>query len=212
MGGTEPTDSPDLIVCIGGHADIRHAADGAFTIGRDGPPSDVSIAHPAVSRLHSRLIPGKPWHLVDYESLNGIYVEGARIEQSTAITDGMTVHLANPQGVAITFYYVNSEDITAPSPATLAARDAAGAAELTEDSFTRATAQLRAVISDIMRLPQPTDRGFARVTLGLLQRLMQLRGELEALAAAGEHPEAAGYLTCVQVMYDALVIRMSAAG
>ena len=50
MGGTEPTDGPDLIVSFDGRTDIRLAANGAFTIGRDG---SVERAHHArVDHVH----------------------------------------------------------------------------------------------------------------------------------------------------------------
>ncbi len=208
MGGTEPTDGPDLIVSFDGRTDIRLAANGAFTIGRDGPPSDMSISHPAVSRLHGRLIPGKQWHLVDYESMNGIYLDGARIEHTAPITDGMTVHLANPKGPTITFRYVNPEDTTAPSPTTLAA----GAGIGSVDSYTRTTDLLRAVIDDVLRMPPIEDPEFARATLSLLQRLVQLQTEFETFTDTAKYPETAGYLACVRAMYNGLVIRMSAFG
>ena len=170
MGGTEPTDGPDLIVSFDGRTDIRLAANGAFTIGRDGPPTDMSISHPAVSRLHGRLIPGKPWHLVDYESRNGIYVDGARIDHMAPITDGMTVHLANPKGPTITFRYVNPEDTTAPSPATLAA--AAGPASSSSDRPSRASSASSAPADSAQRAALA--RSTARSTAGSSPRIWSM--------------------------------------
>lgn len=198
--------APDLIVCVDGRTAIRHAADGAFVIGRDRPPADVTVEHPAVSRLHLRLVPGRPWHLIDYESRNGVFADGNRIDHSTAITDGMTVYLADPEGVAVTFHYVHAEDITVPSTTSA---DPAGP-EVESDRSGRVTDELRAVIADLMELPAVDDHDFARVTLQLLRRLVHLREALTALAATGDEPDAAAYLTCVGAMYDGLLIRMSA--
>ena len=210
MSDNAATDGPDLEVTIDGRTSIRHASDGAFTIGRDQPPSDLSITHPAVSRLHLRLIPGEQqWCLVDYESLNGIYLDGARIRRTTPITDGMTIHLANPEGLAVSFRYVRPEDITIPAPR---ARALAGTQpdEAGPIRYDRATAQLRVLIQDVMAVPGPGQPHFASTTLRLLQRLEHLRTEFTELAAGDNPPEARGLLTCVEAMYDGLLIRMSA--
>jgi len=204
------TAGPDLEVTIDGRTSIRHASDGAFTIGRDQPPSDLSITHPAVSRLHLRLIPGEQqWCLVDYESLNGIYLDGARIRRTTPIADGMTVRLANPEGVAVTFRYVRPEDITVPAPRARALAD-----RQSDESwiirYNRATTQLRELIQDVMAVPSPGQPHFASTTLRLLQRLVHMRTEFTELAAGGNRAEASGFLTCVDAMYDGLLIRMSA--
>lgn len=215
MGDRAATDGPDLMVTYAGRMSIRHAADGPFIIGRDQPPSHLSVEHFAVSRVHARLIPGKKrWCLVDYESLNGIYVDGVRVRHSTPVVDGMTVHLANPKGVAITFCYVHPEDITAAAAASSPAADAPAqtSTRAEEPELTRyelATAQLQEVIKDVMVVPAPGQPRAARTMLRLLQRLGHLRTEFAALAVNEDVCEARALLTCVEAMYHGLVIRMS---
>ncbi len=215
MGDSAATGGPDLLVTCSGRTSIRHAADGSFIIGRDRPPTDLSVEHFAVSRVHARLMPGKKqWCLVDYESRNGIYVDGVRVRHSTPIVDGMTVHLANPKGIAITFRYVHAEDITAPAAASPPAADPpaemttqAGEPDLTR--YERAAAQLQEVIKDVMVVPPPGHSRAARTMLQLLQRLGELRVEFAALAVDENIGEARALLTCVEAMYNGLAIRMS---
>jgi hypothetical protein len=61
------------------------------------------------------LLPGAHWELVDYESRNGVYLDGHRIEYETPIADGMTVHLGARDGVPVTFYYVPAEQSCTPT-------------------------------------------------------------------------------------------------
>jgi hypothetical protein len=105
----------DLLVCVGGARVIRRAVDGAFIIGRDVPPSHIRIDHPGISRLHVRLLPGARWELVDYDSRNGVYLDGQRIQHETPITDGMTVHLGAHDGIPVTFLYLPSEQPHTPN-------------------------------------------------------------------------------------------------
>lgn len=105
----------DLLVCVTGARTIRRAADGEFIIGREAPPSHIQIDHPGISRLHVRLLPGARWELVDYDSRNGVYLDGHRIEHETPITDGMTVHLGAYDGIPVTFLYVPAEQQHAPT-------------------------------------------------------------------------------------------------
>ncbi len=210
MQNSEATGGPDLVVTINGRTSIRHAADGAITIGRNQPPSELSIAHPAVSGAHLRLVPGKQqWQLVDYESLNGVYIDGARLRHSTPIVDGMTVHLANPKGVAVTFGYVHPEDITTPAPS-YPSQIATPPTEPPTTRYEQATAELRDVIKDVVLAPAPGQPRETRTMLALLKRLGYLRTEFTALAADDHLREARAFLTCVEAMYNALVIRMSA--
>jgi len=206
----EGTNGPDLMVTINGRMSIRHAADGAVTIGRNQPPSDLSIAHPAVSGAHVRLVPGESqWWLVDYESLNGVYIDGARVRQSIPIADGMTVHLANPKGVAVTFGYVHPEDITAPAPSQRS-ETTTQRPEPPATRYEQATAELREVIQDAMVVPAPGQPRSTGAMLALLKRLGHLRTEFSTLAAVDDLREARAFLICVEAMYNALCIRMSA--
>ncbi|ANE83459.1 hypothetical protein A7U43_28525 (plasmid) [Mycobacterium adipatum] len=95
----------DLQVTVGGVTVVRRAAEGEFILGREAPAGHVRVDHPAVSRLHVRLLPGARWQLVDFESRNGVYVDGHRILNDIVIDDGMTIHLGAPHGVPVTFHY-----------------------------------------------------------------------------------------------------------
>jgi FHA domain-containing protein len=114
-GPATADDRDDLLVCVDGARVIRRAVDGEFVMGREVPPSHIQIDHPGVSRLHVRLLPGARWELVDYESRNGVYLDGHRIEYETPIIDGMTVHLGARDGVRVTFYYVPAEQSCTPT-------------------------------------------------------------------------------------------------
>lgn len=105
----------DLLVCVDGARVLRRAVDGEFIIGRDVPPSHIRIDHPGISRLHVRLLPGASWELVDYDSRNGVYLDGHRIEYETPVTDGMTVHLGAYDGIPVTFFYVPAEQQPPPT-------------------------------------------------------------------------------------------------
>jgi FHA domain len=102
----------DLLVSFNGQRVIRRAADGEFIIGREVPPSHMQIDHPAISRLHIRLVPGARWVLIDYDSRNGVYLQGRRIDYETPIADCMTVHLGAPDGVPVAFHFIGSEQHT----------------------------------------------------------------------------------------------------
>lgn len=99
------TREPDLALCVDGRKVICRAADGPVLIGRDPRVPDLTIDHPGISRLHLWLHPGPNWTLVDYESRNGVYLAGRRITGDLVITDGLTVYLADPAGIPITFHY-----------------------------------------------------------------------------------------------------------
>ncbi|MFC6125970.1 hypothetical protein ACFP2H_06125, partial [Mycolicibacterium llatzerense] len=58
-------------------------------------------------------------------------------------------------------------------------------------------------------VPAPGQPRFTRTTMRLLQRLGYLRGEFTELARGDDLREARAFLTCVEAMYDALLIRMS---
>ncbi|MCU0682018.1 MAG: FHA domain-containing protein, partial [Polyangiaceae bacterium] len=56
-----------------------------YTLGR-GPRSDVVLLHSDVSRLHARLErDGEGWRVVDENSRNGVYVNGARVKGTHAL-------------------------------------------------------------------------------------------------------------------------------
>ena len=71
-------------------------------VGRD-LRADVRIAHPLISRAHLVLrYDGGRWVAIDNGSLNGLYVNGRRVP-SADITDGLSVHIGNPDGPQLTF-------------------------------------------------------------------------------------------------------------
>jgi hypothetical protein len=76
--------------------------DGPVTIGRI-PPARILVNDPRISSRHARIdaLSGH-WVLTDLGSTNGTYVDGHRIGV-TAITDGMTVHLGNADGIPVSF-------------------------------------------------------------------------------------------------------------
>lgn len=105
----------DLHVTFPGGVLVRRAADGPFVIGREAP-ADLCIEHPAVSRLHLQIWPGRRWEAIDFDSRNGTFVGGRRLYGGVAIEDGMMISLASPDGVELTFSFVRT---AAPEPAEL---------------------------------------------------------------------------------------------
>jgi pSer/pThr/pTyr-binding forkhead associated (FHA) protein len=103
-----PCAPPDLLIWLPGRRLVRRASAGCFVIGREVPPADLRVDHPAISRLHARLVPGARWELVDYDSRNGIFLNGWRIEHGTVISDGATVHFGSATGIPVTFHYLTA--------------------------------------------------------------------------------------------------------
>jgi pSer/pThr/pTyr-binding forkhead associated (FHA) protein len=66
-----------------------------FTIGRS-PSADLVIDHPAVSRLHARIVRGKDGHLVeDLQSRNGVCVDAQAVQGSALIFPGVVLTLGD---------------------------------------------------------------------------------------------------------------------
>lgn len=105
-----PLDASDLVLVMDGRLTPARAADGDFFIGRDVPSADIHLDHPAISRLHARLEPGARWRIIDFESRNGIYIDGRRVREAT-ITDGMSVAFERQRDQ-------RSSSATAPMPST----------------------------------------------------------------------------------------------
>ncbi|WP_155946827.1 FHA domain-containing protein [Mycobacterium sp. URHD0025] len=99
-----PLDASDLVLVMDGRLTPARAAEGDFFIGRDVPSADIHLDHPAISRLHARLEPGTRWRIIDFESRNGIYIDGRRVREAT-ITDGMSVAFGAPEGPTVIFRY-----------------------------------------------------------------------------------------------------------
>ena len=113
---------PDVRLSFCGRVLTRHAAGGGFVIGREAP-SDVRIEHPAISRLHARVWPGRCWKLIDFDSRNGIFLGGARVHGEVDIVDGMTVTLGAPGGIEVTFTFVRAGVLEGHAPGRGAADD-----------------------------------------------------------------------------------------
>lgn len=180
----------DLLVCVNGARLLRRAVDGEFIIGREVPPSHIRIEHPGISRLHVRLLPGAHWELVDYDSRNGVYLDGHRVEYETPITDGMTVHLGAYDGIPVTFLYVPAEQSRMSDRET---PDFDG--EITEvitPAIRRAllidaaALTLAKVDKAIGGLPPPGDPRFAAESEPLLNRLAALENSLGAIPAVDD--------------------------
>lgn len=118
-------DLADLLVAFPGGTVVRRAIDGPFVIGRQ-HPADVCVEHPAISRLHLQLWPGRQWEAIDFDSRNGTYLNGRRLHGGVAVAEGMSVSLASAEGVEITFTYVRAgsaaQHTGADGPTTLLAR------------------------------------------------------------------------------------------
>ncbi|WP_131809249.1 FHA domain-containing protein [Mycolicibacterium setense] len=97
-------DASDLVLVMDGRLTPARAGDGDFYIGREVPSADIQLDHPAISRLHARLEPGARWRIIDFESRNGIYIDGRRVREAT-VTDGMSVAFGAPEGPKIMFRY-----------------------------------------------------------------------------------------------------------
>lgn len=203
----------DLVISFQGHEVVWSAADGELLIGRENPPAHVKIAHPAISRLHVRVIPGSPWRLVDYDSRNGVYLDGQRVSD-LHITDGMTVHLGHPDGVAVTFHYV-SEPTTLPVPVSPVSVDALAlvgtdrVADPDEDTETLSDELRRALLNEAIVVSfDSIAAGLAELpaagSTGLRARLNRVDGLLGALSALGAEDAAAAFGT-VRGVYGRLI-------
>lgn len=116
MAGREP---PELTIMCADHAPhtIRASA-GAITVGRD-LPAHIRIVDQRVSRTHLLIEPaGGAWTVTDAHSTNGTFLDGERIEGRVAVTDGLTVRIGHPDGIAVTFKLAPS-DVSANKPPTL---------------------------------------------------------------------------------------------
>lgn len=90
-----------LTITVGGHSYTVEPSDAPITIGREFP-AQVQITDARISRTHARLeVAGGNWIATDH-STNGVFLGGAR-QPSVILTDGITLHLGNPDGIAVTF-------------------------------------------------------------------------------------------------------------
>lgn len=117
--------APKLTIEVASSVHTAHPRDGAVTIGRQ-LPSQIRVSEPGISRIHVRIEPANGgWTLIDSASRNGTYLKGQRVD-SVAIDRELTVHLGNPNGVAVR--------LTPTFAETVSATDTLGAALTGEDT------------------------------------------------------------------------------
>ncbi|MGV0810678.1 FHA domain-containing protein [Mycolicibacterium boenickei] len=164
----------DLVVSINGQRLLLRATDGDVIVGREAPRSGIRLTHPAISRLHARLEPGPQWKILDYDSRNGLYLDGQRVFEAV-LTEGMAIRLGAPDGLTVVFGYAASEDET--DVITPAIRQG-----LPLDS---AALTLDAIAASLIEMPVATDPDYPVRAANLRRRI----GELTRILAS--HPDGA---------------------
>ncbi|MDQ1732143.1 MAG: hypothetical protein QOK10_2302, partial [Pseudonocardiales bacterium] len=113
-----------LVITVGGTSYTVEPVDAPITIGRVFP-AQILVPDQRISRNHLRLeTRGVQWVAVDYSS-NGVFLDGASVP-SVFVTDGMTLHLGHPEGIAVRFTFsapAASAAMSAPTIRTDAASD-----------------------------------------------------------------------------------------
>lgn len=96
------TGDPELLLIRGPQSGRAYPLDEpVFTLGRD-PRNDIVIDHPQVSRRHARITrQSNAWVIEDLDSTNGTFVNGTRVTEPRALTQGDTIELS--EAVALTY-------------------------------------------------------------------------------------------------------------
>lgn len=103
----ESQEPPRLAVHCGEQTRVISPTAGEITLGRD-PSSAIRLDHSWLSRTHVRLrTDGSRWIAVDC-SRNGMFIDGVRHE-SVVVTEGLTLHLGNPDGLPVHFTFSDTE-------------------------------------------------------------------------------------------------------
>lgn len=90
-----------LTIAVAGRSYTVDPAEAPITVGREFP-SQILLDDQRISRVHLRVeVAAGHWVGVDL-SRNGVYVAGTR-RASFPLTDGLTAHLGNPDGIPVTF-------------------------------------------------------------------------------------------------------------
>jgi pSer/pThr/pTyr-binding forkhead associated (FHA) protein len=89
--------------------------DAGLSIGRD-PGCDVVLGLPGVSRRHADIVPGSLGYLVKDSSMNGVYVNGARVSQARWLGVGDTIRIGTEE-----FRFEADVDRSTPGAAQLGA-------------------------------------------------------------------------------------------
>ena len=136
---------PDLVVRCGGVSYTAGPEGGPIVVGRESP-AQVLLTDPRVSRAHLRLEPADgAWTATD-TSTNGTYLGDARQSRFT-VTDGMTIHLGDPEGIEVSFELADTGEDTRVHTSTgvMGAQSGAwGGQERTDPGIARAGAAVAA--------------------------------------------------------------------
>ncbi|WP_286171989.1 FHA domain-containing protein [Mycobacterium sp. BK086] len=93
---------PTLVVQAPGVIRLLDPADGVAIVGRS-TTATIQVLDERISRQHLRLQPEpQGWRAVDLSS-NGAFFQGQRYGSFFPLQDNMTIHLGDPQGLALTF-------------------------------------------------------------------------------------------------------------
>lgn len=142
---------PRLVVRCGQQTRVVSPGPAEITLGRD-PSSTIRLDHSWLSRTHVRLrTEGSRWLAVD-SSRNGMFIDGVRHE-SVVVTHGLTVHLGDPDGVAVQFTFGDDDSDLA---------DDASWAFDQDDTADPDIARAGAAVADRRRELELTQRGLAR--------------------------------------------------
>jgi transcriptional regulator with XRE-family HTH domain len=99
---------PLLIVRFGSVDEALRPGDGPVFIGRE-LPAQLRIDDPRISRTHARIeLAGVHWVVVDEASTNGVFLNGEKVS-TVSVSDGMTLHLGHPQGIAVRFSFIDPD-------------------------------------------------------------------------------------------------------
>jgi pSer/pThr/pTyr-binding forkhead associated (FHA) protein len=102
---------PILIVRVGSVDsvdEVLRPGDGPVFIGRE-LPAQLRIDDPRISRTHARIeSAGGHWVVFDEASTNGVFLDGTKVSTVFA-TDGMTLHLGHPEGIAVRFSFIDPD-------------------------------------------------------------------------------------------------------
>lgn len=116
---------PALSIRVGDDSYTVEPTDGPIIVGREFP-AQVQVNDHRISRTHLRIEPqGDRWTALD-NSTNGTYCNGER-QGFLVITDGMTIHLGNAEGIPVSFAFTSAasraETVIGPLPSVAAEED-----------------------------------------------------------------------------------------
>jgi pSer/pThr/pTyr-binding forkhead associated (FHA) protein len=92
-----------LTITLNGATYAVEPSDAPITIGREFP-AQIQVDDPRISRAHLRLETHTGRWVVVNRSTNGVYLHRRR-QASVVLTDGVTLHLGNPEGIPVRFAF-----------------------------------------------------------------------------------------------------------